>query len=116
MKIFTEQHEMFRQAVRAFVDREVAPHIEEWEQAGEIPKAIWPRMGGLGFIGVEYDEKYGGGGADFLTTADAVPITRGAVPTLDRCVVVGQGREGHWVNLLRHTSLRAPWQPSSSTH
>ena len=69
VKIFTEQHEMFRQAVRAFVDREVAPHIEEWEQAGEIPKSIWPRMGGLGFIGVEYDEKYGGGGADFLTTA-----------------------------------------------
>jgi len=60
---------MFRQAVRTFVDREVAPHIEEWEQAGEIPKSIWPRMGGLGFIGVEYDEKYGGGGADFLTTA-----------------------------------------------
>ena len=47
----------------------MAPHIEEWEQAGEIPKSIWPRMGGLGFLGVEYDEKYGGGGADFLTTA-----------------------------------------------
>ena len=69
VKIFTEQHEMFRQAVRAFVDREVAPHIEEWEQAGEIPKSLWPRMGALGFLGVEYDEKYGGGGADFLTTA-----------------------------------------------
>ena len=52
----------------AFVEREVAPHIEEWEQAGEIPKSLWPRMGGLGFLGVEYDEKYGGGGADFLTT------------------------------------------------
>jgi acyl-CoA dehydrogenase len=69
VKIFTEQHEMFRQAVRAFVDREVAPHIEEWEQAGEIPKSLWPRMGALGFLGVEYDDKYGGGGADFLTTA-----------------------------------------------
>jgi len=69
MKIFNEQHEMFRQAVRAFVDREVAPHIEEWEEAGQIPKSIWPRMGQLGFLGVEYDDKYGGAGADFLTTA-----------------------------------------------
>ena len=68
MKIFNEQHEMFRQAVRSFVEKEVAPHIEEWEEAGQIPKSIWPRMGQLGFLGVEYDEKYGGSGADFLTT------------------------------------------------
>ncbi len=69
VKIWNEQHEMFRQAVRSFVDREVAPHIDEWEAAGQIPKSIWPRMGALCFLGVEYDEKYGGGGADFLTTA-----------------------------------------------
>ena len=68
VKIFNEQHEMFRQAVRSFVEKEVAPHIEEWEEAGQIPKSIWPRLGQLGFLGVEYDEKYGGGGADFLTT------------------------------------------------
>ncbi|MEK7444152.1 MAG: acyl-CoA dehydrogenase family protein [candidate division NC10 bacterium] len=68
VKIFNEQHEMFRQAVRSFVEKEVAPHIEEWEEAGQIPKSIWPRMGQLGFLGVEYDEKYGGSGADFLTT------------------------------------------------
>jgi acyl-CoA dehydrogenase len=69
MTIFNEQHEMFRQAVRSFVDKEVAPHIEEWEVAGQIPKSIWPKMGALGFLGVEYDEKYGGAGADLLTTA-----------------------------------------------
>jgi acyl-CoA dehydrogenase len=69
MKIFSEQHEMFRQAVRSFVEKEVEPHVDEWEEAGQIPKSIWPRMGALGFLGVEYDEKYGGGGADFLTTA-----------------------------------------------
>src|SRR6266481_3506481 len=69
MKIFDEQHDMFRQAVRAFVQKEVEPHVEEWEEAGQIPKSIWPRMGELGFLGVEYDEKYGGAGADVLTTA-----------------------------------------------
>jgi len=69
MKIFSEQHEMFRQAVRSFVQKEVEPHVDEWEETGQIPKSIWPRMGALGFLGVEYDEKYGGGGADFLTTA-----------------------------------------------
>jgi acyl-CoA dehydrogenase len=67
--MFNQQHEMFRQTVRAFVQSEVEPHIEAWEQEGQIPKSIWPRMGALGLLGVEYDEKYGGAGADFLTTA-----------------------------------------------
>jgi acyl-CoA dehydrogenase len=69
VKVFEEHHEMFRQAVRAFVQKEVEPHVEAWELAGQIPKSIWPRLGELGFLGVEYDEKYGGAGADFLTTA-----------------------------------------------
>jgi len=69
VKVFEEHHEMFRQAVRSFVQKEVEPHVEEWELAGQIPKSIWPRLGELGFLGVEYDEKYGGAGADFLTTA-----------------------------------------------
>ena len=68
MKIFNDQHEMFRRAVRTFVEKEVEPHVDEWEEAGQIPKSIWPRMGELGFLGVEYDEKYGGGGADIQTT------------------------------------------------
>ena len=68
MRVFDEQHEMFRGAVRSYIEKEIAPHIEEWEAAGRIAKSIWPRMGALGFLGVEYDEKYGGGGADFLTS------------------------------------------------
>jgi acyl-CoA dehydrogenase len=68
LKVFDEQHEMFRGAVRSYIEKEIAPHIEEWEAAGRIPKSIWPRMGALGFLGVEYDEQYGGAGADFLTS------------------------------------------------
>jgi acyl-CoA dehydrogenase len=69
MKVFNEQHEMFRTTVRAFVDKEIAPHIEDWETAGRMPRWIWPRMGELGLLGVEYDEAYGGAGADVLTSA-----------------------------------------------
>jgi acyl-CoA dehydrogenase len=69
VNIFNDQHAMFRAAVRAFVEREVEPHVEAWEAAGRIPRSIWIRMGELGFLGVEYDEKYGGAGADLLTSA-----------------------------------------------
>src|SRR3989442_10776099 len=73
MKIFNEQHEMFRAAIRQFIEREIMPHVEEWEAAGRMPRSIWPRLGELGFLGVEYDEKYGGGRAD--------PPTRTGLPT-----------------------------------
>ncbi|HEY7647644.1 MAG TPA: acyl-CoA dehydrogenase family protein [Methylomirabilota bacterium] len=69
MKVFNEQHAMFRGAVRGFVEKEVMPHVEEWEVAGRMPRAIFRRMGELGFFGVEYDEKYGGAAADFMTSA-----------------------------------------------
>jgi acyl-CoA dehydrogenase len=59
---------MFRATVRSFVEREVMPHVEAWEEVGRIPRAIWPRMGELGFLGLEYDEKYGGAGADLMMT------------------------------------------------
>ena len=51
MTVFNEQHEMFRAAVRSFVDKEVAPHVEEWETAGRMPGSLWRRMGELGFFG-----------------------------------------------------------------
>jgi acyl-CoA dehydrogenase len=68
VKVFAEQHEMFRASVRVFLEKEIAPHVEAWEDAGRLPRWIWTRMGELGFLGVEYDEKYGGAGADLLTT------------------------------------------------
>jgi alkylation response protein AidB-like acyl-CoA dehydrogenase/putative sterol carrier protein len=63
---FTADHEIFRRMVRQFVEKEVAPHAEEWENNRAIPRAIWNRMGDLGFFGINFPEKYGGTGADFF--------------------------------------------------
>ena len=42
MKVFGEQHEMFRATVRAFLEKEIAPHVEEWEAAGGLPRSWKP--------------------------------------------------------------------------
>src|SRR5882762_6998625 len=60
---------MFRATVRSFIEKEVMPQVEAWEAAGRMPKTIFRRMGELGFLGLEYDEKYGGAGADVMMTA-----------------------------------------------
>lgn len=64
--MFTEEHELFRDSVRKFVEKELAPHAEEWEEAEEFPNTVFTRMGELGFLGLRYPEKYGGQNCDFL--------------------------------------------------
>lgn len=61
---FTEEHDMARQAVRRFVERELLPHVDEWEEAGEFPRELYLRQAELGISGVGYPEEYGGAGGD----------------------------------------------------
>jgi acyl-CoA dehydrogenase len=64
--LFSEDHELFRDAVRRFVEKELTPHAEEWEEAEEFPSSVFTRMGELGFLGLRYPPEYGGQGCDFL--------------------------------------------------
>jgi citronellyl-CoA dehydrogenase len=69
MVAFTEEHNAFRALVRDFAEKEIGPHGDEWEEKGIFPAhELFPKMGKLGLLGVEYDEKYGGQGADHLYT------------------------------------------------
>ncbi len=63
---YTEEHRIFRQALRKFFEKEVIPYVEEWEEAGIVPKSIWRKMGEQGFLCMYLPEEYGGAGADFL--------------------------------------------------
>ncbi len=63
---FTEEHELLRKSIRDFVEAELAPHAEEWEDQEEFPDWVFKRLGDLGFLGLSYPEEYGGSGGDYL--------------------------------------------------
>ncbi|HPJ97258.1 MAG: acyl-CoA dehydrogenase family protein [Syntrophales bacterium] len=63
---YKEEHKIFRESLRKFIDREVIPYVEEWEETGIVPKSAWKKMGEQGFLGISVPEEYGGLGADFL--------------------------------------------------
>jgi citronellyl-CoA dehydrogenase len=66
---FTEEHEMFRKSVRNFVEKELNPHIDEWEEQGSWPAHdVLKKMGELGFLGLNYPEDVGGANADIWFT------------------------------------------------
>ncbi len=62
--LFTDEHEAFREAFRAFVAKEVSPHYLEWEAAGIAPRDLYTSAGRFGFTGMSIPERYGGGGSD----------------------------------------------------
>ena len=57
---FTEEHEIFRESFKKFLQKEVVPHIEKWEATGHIERFIWSKFGSMGYLGLNYPEKYGG--------------------------------------------------------
>jgi citronellyl-CoA dehydrogenase len=65
---FTSEHEMFRQAVRDYAVKELAPHAEEWEEAGIFPREVFRRFGELGALGASHPERCGGSGGDWWYT------------------------------------------------
>lgn len=67
-RYFTEEHEIFREQVRNFVNKEVLPYIDQWEEEELFPKSLYRRMGELGFLGIRYPEKYGGSNGDIWMT------------------------------------------------
>ncbi|MEJ2587250.1 MAG: acyl-CoA dehydrogenase family protein [Deltaproteobacteria bacterium] len=74
---FGETHQMVRQTVRRFVEREIAPFVEEWEEAGEFPKTLYKKAGHTGILGIGYPEAYGGSGGDiFVKIAAAEELMR----------------------------------------
>ncbi|MGB0840593.1 MAG: acyl-CoA dehydrogenase family protein, partial [Chitinophagales bacterium] len=60
------EHELFRQSLRDFLQKEVEPRIDEWEENQRIPRSIWKKMGDMGFLGLSFPEKYGGANLDFF--------------------------------------------------
>lgn len=66
---FTEEQQMLRKMVRSFVDKEIIPHMKEWDERGYFDPVIWKRLSELDLMGVCIPEKYGGSGMDYNSLA-----------------------------------------------
>jgi alkylation response protein AidB-like acyl-CoA dehydrogenase len=93
---FTQEHEDFREGVRRFVEAELRPHAREWEDARWFPNEVFERCAELGYLGLKYEEEYGGQGGGYV--ADAV-----FAEELARC-----GSGGLAAGIGAHTSIATP--------
>lgn len=65
---FTEEHQLFRQSLKDFLQKEVVPNIDQWEESGTIDTTIWQKFGEMGFLGLYTSEQDGGMGLDLFYT------------------------------------------------
>ena len=61
---YDESHEALRDTVRRFAEREIAPHIDEWDDAGEFPRDLYKKAADVGILGLGFPEEYGGSPCD----------------------------------------------------
>ena len=63
---FGETHRIVRSTVTKFVEREIRPFVDEWEERGEFPTELYRKAGKAGLLGIGYPEEYGGSGGDLF--------------------------------------------------
>ena len=63
---YTDEHKQFRDLAQRFVERELLPYREQWEEEGTVPREVWRKAGAAGLLGCDVPEAYGGVGGDYL--------------------------------------------------
>jgi len=103
LPFLTDEHRMFRDQLRRFVEQEVRPNAAAWEALGHIPRAVLRQMGALGFLGIRYPETYGGAQMDTLAS----------VVLAEELGRSGVG--GFAVTVLVHTDMASPHLANAGT-
>ena len=66
---FTDEHEELRESIRGFIDRELAPHAQAWEDERWFPNEVFAKLADQGLLGLKYPAELGGQGGDHLHEA-----------------------------------------------
>src|SRR6476661_8616369 len=109
--IFTPEHDAFRDMARTFIAREITPHHEQWERDGMVSRDVWLAAGRAGLLGIEIDEKYGGGGNPdyryYLILDEELAVAGATGPGF----AVHNDINGHYFAQLSTPEQRERWLP-----
>lgn len=112
MKLFSEDHDQFRDMVKKFVANEIAPNAQEWENKREIPRELWKKLGDVGCLGFCYDEKYGGMNLDIIySVVLEEELTRSRCGGLDAAIAVHNDMASTYINLVGTEAQKEKYLP-----
>jgi len=111
-RIFSSEHDDFRNAVRQFVTSEITPHIRKWEDAGMVPRDVWRQSGAMGMLCPDVAEVYGGPGGDFLFNAIVhEELARGGAVSFSASLIAHSDIIAAYISELGSEEQKQQWLP-----
>jgi alkylation response protein AidB-like acyl-CoA dehydrogenase len=108
---FTDEHDAFRSVVRDFARRQLAPHVDRWEQAGELPLDAVAAMADLGLFGIVFGEEWGGSGGDFTSLCIAIEELGAVSQSLGITLSAAVGLGANPIHAFGTDEQKARWLP-----
>jgi short/branched chain acyl-CoA dehydrogenase len=108
---FSDEHEAFRVVVRDFARRELAPHVERWEAAGELPMDAVEAMADLGLFGIVFAEEWGGSAGDFTSLCIAIEELGVVSQSLGITLSAAVGLGANPIHAFGTEEQKARWLP-----
>lgn len=111
MNMPSEEHDAFRDVVRDFARRELAPNVDRWEADRELPLEAVAKMADLGLFGIAFDEQWGGGGGDFTSLCIAIEEVGYVSQSLGITLSAGVGLGANPIHSFGTDEQKARWLP-----
>ncbi len=111
MNEFSDEHDAFRQVVRDFARRELAPHVDRWEAAAELPLDAVQAMADLGLFGIVFPELWGGSDGDFTSLCIAIEEIGTVSQSLGITLSAGVGLGANPIHSFGTDDQKAQWLP-----
>ena len=108
---FSDEHEAFRAVVRDFAQRELAPHVERWEAAAELPLEAVAKMAELGVFAIVFPEEWGGSGGDFTSLCIAIEEIGRVSQSLGITLSAAVGLGANPIHSFGTPDQQAEWLP-----
>lgn len=112
---YRHEHELFRDSFRRFIEAEIEPQHEAWENAGHPPREIWRKAGAAGFLLPSVPAEYGGGGGDFLHTTVILEEIARSVVTAVMGFTTHSDIVGRYIHNLGTEEQRRAWLPGMAS-
>ena len=109
-KLFSPEHEAFRASFRKFLEKEVIPHHEAWEERGYVDREVWLKAGADGLLCPMMAEEHGGAGADFGYAAVIIEEIA-PTPAFGHRLPAAFRHRGALHRGIRHRSAKREWLP-----
>ena len=110
---FESEHNLFRDAFRAFLQKEVVPHQEAWEAAGEVSREVWRKAGEMGFLLPWADEAYGGSGLQDFRYEQVMAEELAAINEAGFMIPLHSALCGPYIAEYGSAEQRARWLPGA---